>query len=239
VSNIIQSMWFGNNLSTMERLSISSYIANGHEYHLYVYDDVEYIPSGVILKDGNEIIDKEHIFSYKTGEGRGSFSAFSNYFRYKLLYDKGGWWTDTDMVCLKHYDFEDEHIFSSEPYLGEDYITSGLIKAPKGSDIMKHCWDICQSKDPDSVVWGEIGPRLVRSSVEKFGYEKYVKKYKTFCPIGFEKWMVVLNPNLDLEFDEEVYAIHLWNEMWRRHSMSKNNDYNPNCLYEKLKRKFL
>ena len=152
MSNIIQSMWIGNSLSVMESLSISSYLANDHEYHLYVYDDVENVPFGTVLKDGNEIIDKERIFSYKTGEGRGSFSAFSNYFRYKLLYDNGGWWTDTDMVCLKHYDFEDEYVFSSEPYHGEDHITSGLIKAPKGSDIMKYCWDICQSKDPNSVV---------------------------------------------------------------------------------------
>ncbi len=37
---VIHSLWIGTQLSTMEQLSISSFLKNGHRFHLYVYDDV-------------------------------------------------------------------------------------------------------------------------------------------------------------------------------------------------------
>ena len=58
MSNIMQSLWIGPKLSNMEKLSMQSFIDNGHEYHLYTYGEVDGIPDGVIIKDGNEILDK-------------------------------------------------------------------------------------------------------------------------------------------------------------------------------------
>lgn len=48
------------------------------------------------------------------GIRQGSYSAFSNQFRYTLLYDKGGWWVDTDVVCLRRFDFDDDFVFATE-----------------------------------------------------------------------------------------------------------------------------
>ena len=241
MNDVIQGLWIGDELSTLEQLSLSSFIKNGHEYHLYTYNNVKSVPSGVTVRSGEEILPKEQIFSYQTGEGRGSFSAFSNFFRYKLLYDRGGWWVDTDMICFKPFDFDDEYVFSSEHYVtkNEDVVTSGVIKAPKGSEIAKNNWEVCKSKDPMKIVWGEVGPRLVREGVKKFSLSKHVKSHQTFCPLGFEEWFKVLNPNIQLEFDEGVYALHLWNEMWRRSNMDKNKKYHKDCFYEQLKEKYL
>ena len=165
----IQGLWIGDRLSNLENLSISSFIANGHDYHLYVYNDVDNIPSGATVKDGNEILPESEIFSYNVGPGRGSPSAFSNFFRYKLLYDRGGWWSDTDIVCLKPFEFDSDYVISSESHLGNRHITSGVIKAPKGSPAMKDNWETCNSKDKNTLPWGEVGPRLVSQCVGKFG----------------------------------------------------------------------
>ena len=35
------------------------------------------------------------------------------------------------------------------------------------------------------------------------------------------------------------YTIHLWNEMWRRYNLDKNKQYDSNCLFERLKEKYL
>ena len=43
---IIQSFWVGEPLSKLEQLCIQSFLDNGHEFHLYVYDDVQGIPEG-------------------------------------------------------------------------------------------------------------------------------------------------------------------------------------------------
>jgi hypothetical protein len=39
--------------------------------------------------------------------------------------------------------------------------------------------------------------------------------------------------------DDRTFAIHLWNEMWRRAGQDKDGQYHPNCLYEALKRAYL
>jgi hypothetical protein len=239
--NIIQGLWVGNRLTVMEKLSVSSFIKNGNDYHLYTYQNVENLPEGVIVKDGNEILPESMIFSYKSGEGRGSFSAFSNYFRYKLLLDRGGWWADTDMICIKKIDHDSEHVFATEPYAGIDYITSGMIKAPAGSEIMQNCWDVCQSKDPDKIVWGEVGPKLIREAVtaKMKDHSQYIVPHEMFCPVGFESWFNFINPNKNLQFGEDTYCVHMWNEMWRRSLTDKEKTYHKDCFYEQLKAKYL
>lgn len=100
---VIQSLWIGNRLSAMERLAIQSFLANGHDFHLYCYNDVEGLPAGTVVRDGNDILPESRIFAYADGFAKGSHAAFSNHFRYKLLLERGGWWVDTDVVCLRPF----------------------------------------------------------------------------------------------------------------------------------------
>ena len=75
---VVQSLWIGNRLSTLERLAIASFLANGHEYHLYGYGDVQGVPRGVTLKDGNAILPESRLFTYSDGFAKGSYAAVSN-----------------------------------------------------------------------------------------------------------------------------------------------------------------
>jgi mannosyltransferase OCH1-like enzyme len=235
-NKIIQGLWIGSELSVMERLSIDSFLRNGHEYHLYVYADVRNVPSGATLIDANEILPASMIFQYEVQK---SFSAFSNFFRYKLLLDRGGWWADADMVCLKPFDFSQKYVFSSETANGEEFVNCGVIKAPPGSPAMAHAWDVCRSKKPETLVWGEVGPRLMSESIKRLSLEGFVMPPRIFCPFGYQEWDAVLNPNKIWNFRSDSYAVHLWNEMWRRNEQDKNESYHSDCLYERLKRKYL
>lgn len=233
-NRVIQGLWIGSELSLMERLSIASFLGNGHEYHLYVYDDLGNLPEGATVKDGNEILPASMIFQY---EKHKSFSAFSNFFRYKLLLERGGWWADSDMVCLKPFDFRDEYVFSSEMAGGEEFINCGVIKAPRGSPAMEYAWDICRAKLPEKLVWGEVGPRLMAESIKRLLLDRFVMKPHIFCPFGYAEWDEVLNPNKVWNLGD-AFAVHLWNEMWRRKERDKNQSYHPDCLYERLKGKY-
>ena len=104
---------------------------------------------------------------------------------------------------------------------------------------MEYAWEVCQTKNPARLVWGETGPRLMAKAVKKFGLERYKKTYRTFCPIDYEQWRNLLQPGFGLLFDERTYAIHLWNEMWRLAGQDKNAQYHEACLYERLKRIYL
>ena len=235
MNHVVQGLWIGSELSRMEVLSIRSFLKNGHEYHLYVYDDVKNIPRGTVVKDGAEILSPSRVFQYKEHK---SYSGFSNLFRYKLLLEKGGWWVDSDLVCIKPFDFADDYVFSSEFSCGQQYINCGAIKVPAGSEVVKFVWETARAKDPDKLVWGEIGPKLLGKAVREFSLQEYVREPEVFCPIGYADCAAILDPKISLEFDEATYAIHLWNEIWRRNGLDKNAMHHSDCLYEKLLRAF-
>ena len=235
MSDVIQGLWIGPELSVMEQLSIASFLQNGHEYHLYVYDAVRNVPARAVIKDANEVLPASRIFQYKD---QASYAGFANFFRYKLLLEHGGWWVDTDVICLKAFDFGDEYVFASEADREHEVISSGIIKVPAGSDLMAYAWQVCEQKDPRHLKWGETGPRLMTEAVGRFSLERYKKPYRCFSPVAYSDWRRVLDTDADGLVYDDSYSIHLWNEMWRATSQDKNATYDPNCLYEQLKSRY-
>jgi len=234
-SRLIQGLWVGTELSVMEQLSISSFLHNGHQYHLYTYGGVKNIPVGTIVKDANEILPASAIFQYSS---RKSYAGFANFFRYKLLLEKGGWWADADIVCLRPLSFREEYVFAAEGWQDGAMTTTAVISTPAKSEIMAYAWQVCQSKDVEKLVWGETGPRLLAEAVQKFSLERFQQPCQAFCPISYRDWQDVLNPDRGWRLGEETYTIHLWNEMWRQNNQDKNRRYHPNCLYEMLRCKY-
>jgi Glycosyltransferase sugar-binding region containing DXD motif/Alpha 1,4-glycosyltransferase conserved region len=228
---IIQGLWWPK-LTTMEQLSVSSYLRNGHTYHLYAYGEVAGLPDGAVLKDASEILPESEVKRFSR------IAQFADYFRYKLLYERGGWWTDMDVVCLKPLDFEAEHVFSSEY---DKDTTSSLnnvvIKAPVGSPIMAWALEECRSVNPATIGYVALGPSLMNRAIAKFGFEKYVAPPTVFCPIPWWEWRrYIKEPAPALPPD--TYAIHFWHEMWRTERQDTGAEYPSGCLYEQLKRGF-
>ena len=248
--DIIQSLWIGDELSIMEQLSIKSFLYHGHEYHLYTYGSIKNIPDGTTIKDANEIVPENKIFRYKNG----SVSAFSNYFRFKLLYLKGGYWADTDLICVRPIKIDQLYVISSEPIdknYNEKTINAGLLKFPKESQSALHGFAL-QKLIKKKIKSGEIewqgGPLIVKKIVELYDLEKYVLPWVGISSCGwFDAVSIVdekykCNPKVIKNLDnipENMYGIHLWNEVWRRKGLDKNKNYNPNSLYELLKKKYL
>jgi hypothetical protein len=237
MTECIQSLWIGRKLSVMEQLSIASFLIQGHAYHLYVYDEVENAPKGAVLKAANEVLPDSMIFRYTKYP---SHAGFSNFFRYKLLLEKGGWWVDTDVVCLKPFLFEEPYVFASERADGCEVPTTAVIKAPPASEIMAFNWQVCSScADPSGAVWGEHGPKLMAKAIAKFKLQPFIKSAPVFCPLAYDEWEALLLPGDLARFGQNSHALHLWNEMWRRSDRDKEASYAADCLYERLKATFL
>src|SRR5438552_2563957 len=134
VRAMIHGFWHGPRLTDLCRLSIGSYLANGHEYTLWTYTPVEGIPDGVIHRDAQEIIPPSDIGKFQ------NLANFSDWFRYWVLLKQGGWWSDMDVLCLRPYNLTQEHVFaleSSDPFL----VCGNVLKAPADSSVMKWCID--------------------------------------------------------------------------------------------------
>jgi len=234
--DVIQGLWIGEALSTMERLSVASFLAHGHGYHLYTYENVKNVPPGTRIRDANEILPACAIFQYREQK---SFSGFANYFRYKLLLERGGWWCDLDVVALRPFDFSAEYVFGEEATRNlQPVVSSGVIKAPKGACLLRFAWERCLGRDPRTLQWGETGPRLMHEAVQRFGLGAHVLPPRTFYPLPSHQWYESLFPNRWKEFDERTYAVHLWHQMWRENELDKDELYAPRCLYERLKGKY-
>ena len=240
-NSVVQSVWIGDAFSAMEQLAVRSFLANGHTYHLYCYDAVDGVPKGTVLKDANEILPKSRIFTYSEGFASGSPAAFSNFFRYKLLLEKGGWWVDTDVVCLRPFDLPDERLWASERMdpPGELIVSASVIKTLTGDSLMNWAWRSCQSMDVQHISFGQIGPRLLQAGVDALGLHRFMRPHTFFSPIAFYDWEKMLDPSHSFVLGREVYGVHLWNQMWSAAGIDKDATFPSSCFYERLKQQFL
>jgi mannosyltransferase OCH1-like enzyme len=230
VNEIIQSLWIGDKLSPMEQKSIASFLQHGHEYHLYTYNDVAGVPAGVTVKDANALMPL-------TPFGGCHFAVIADFFRYKLLSEKGGWWTDTDAICIRHFDFEYEYVFSSENLnTGGKHINNGTIKVPAHSRVMQYCWMACNAMNKSGIKWGGTGPALIQDAVLEFELESFVQQPEVFCPINPWDAKKFMEACTDLEISSEAYAIHLWNESWTTQGLDKWKP-EPGSFYDNLEPK--
>jgi hypothetical protein len=234
---VVQGLWIGDALSALERLSITSFLAHGQEYHLYVYGPVANVPRGTCLEDARTILPESMIFQYARYP---SYAGFANYFRYKLLLERGGWWVDTDVVCLRPFDFPEDYVLGSElAGDGQATASSGVLKVPAGSAAMAFAWEQCQSKDPARLNWGETGCRLMAEAIRRHALDRFLVSCETFAPVPSYEWDRVLDPVHIPTFRQATRAVHLWNEMWRRDGRDKDARHPPGCLYERLKALYL
>jgi mannosyltransferase OCH1-like enzyme len=236
MAGIIQSLWIGDRLSVMEQVCISSFLRHGHQFHLYVYQETAGVPPGTVVLDGNKVLPASRIFTYKEHQ---TYAGFANFFRYKLLLEIGGWFVDADTICVRPFQFRNQYVFSSEAINGRQLVNLAAMKVPPGSPIMQYAWEACERMNPTELKWSQCGPTLLRAATEACSLERYVKSWKTFCPIHFSVWEQILDPAVCWSFDDQTHAIHLWNELWRRSGQDKDVPYASDCLYEQLKKRYL
>jgi len=234
----VQSLWIGRKLGRLEQLCIRSFRARGHVFHLYVYGVPDGIPEGTMIKDASEILPESDILYY-TDQPENP-SAFSNLFRYKLLYIKGGYWVDMDMIALRSLEFEEDYVFSSEAVTLKGFMVTtpntGIIKAPRGSVVMKRCYDKAVELSRKSVTWGDLGPKLMRGAIKHFGLSDNVKKPRVFCPFYLDELDDIFNRKYDAELNKKLadsYTIHLWNKTIKEKGIDKEKII-PETLYSYL-----
>jgi hypothetical protein len=135
----VNGLWVGGPLSTMERLSILSILAQGYSYRLWAYAPLAGLPPGVEMADAAEIIPRADVFSYDRFENRAkcSYQGFSDLFRYKLLYERGGWWVDLDATLLR--------ALPDVPYAMACHHRIGLVgnvlHFPKGHPVLRDAYE--------------------------------------------------------------------------------------------------
>ena len=69
---------------------------------------------------------------------------FADGFRYRLLLEYGGLWVDTDVVCLRPFDFDHSEIYA---WQDEQVINNAVLGLPKGHRLAQWMNDCCEQPD--------------------------------------------------------------------------------------------
>jgi hypothetical protein len=240
-SNLVINSFWGGKLNETGRISINSFKSHGHKLHLWSYDGLG--------KDASQIVPVE-VWHRWFPEGdlsdyrKTKLPTFACYFRYKLLYEIGGWWCDLDTICLKPFDFPQEYVFCGQYFgLKENEIKekglriiTGTFKVPKRCDMLGRILsdierDAIDGNDPG---WGVWGPRMFTRYVKECGLLGYKTRCNVFAPFppgesGFQKQYVDTN----VFVPEWAYALHFFN----RYTMDKTGL--PGSLYDIYHKKHL
>jgi len=221
---IVNALWVGKSLSMIELLTLYSFTYHGHTVNLWTYNGlITPLPPDVIRKDANLIIPERDIFYKKhldpiAGVGEKSIGApFSDLFRYKLLYEQGGWWIDMDVTCLKPLDI-------SEPYFFRDHlildVIGNVMKCPKGSELMKRTYyEVKEKCDENTVDW-----LLPNKILNKHIHELGLMKYKQADVSNRDEWDETKRYiRGNIKIPENWLVIHWTNEEFRMNRIDKNN----------------
>ncbi len=89
----VNMLWVSGGLSRLARLSLTSFLRRGFRVTLWSYEPEVHVMSGAAARDAAELVPEGQ-------DGDISFSYLSSLFRYRVLADLGGLWSDMDVVAL-------------------------------------------------------------------------------------------------------------------------------------------
>lgn len=221
---LAQSLWVGRKLRWIERLAIKSYLDNGWRFQLYVYDDVENVPEGCEILDASAIIPAKEVFKEGMGSGAhaGSIGAFSDLFRYQLLFKRGGMWTDTDVINFKRFEPDGQKFICTEISDAAVVTLNGAIMAaPAGDPFLARAYDRAVSllSSSERFFFTRIGPYLLAELLIEMGVHHIELLPPGFLgPVSWLNAASLLQPFEVMMARQDVRQavnLHVYTETWR------------------------
>ena len=229
---VLNSLWVGDQLSYVERLSIQSARAHGHEFRIFSYspETLQGVPDGVEVLDASEIMPREKMISY--AECEGGIQLGANLWRYHLL-AKGGFWCDLDCVLVKPFDFDQPYVLGWEH---EGWINNAVMYAPADSPFVQDLFALSKPnvRPPwfgprrtanfylrkwregylglEDMPWGTYSAGLVTYIVKKRKLQPFVSKPDVFYPVRWNEARIVYDAEavVNERIRPETRAVHLW-----------------------------
>jgi len=212
MGQLFQSFWWGEPLSRYEWLSLKSFVDFGHDFDLYTFDPHIAVPAQVRVRNAEELAGRDEFFVYEDGFGKGSPAAFANVFRYRLLAERGGWWVDTDVVCLTDAIPAYSRFVARQD---EDLVNNAVMRFEPRDPVIVRCLERAVEKGR-SIRWGEIGPQLLTQVLGELGQTEHIFDSSVCYPIHYNDALALLHPSQSERVAQRLAGsqlLHLWNGM--------------------------
>lgn len=228
----LNSLWIGDQLGYIEKLTLASALSVGHSFALYSYtpEKLRGVPSRVEVRDANQVVRYQELAHYFEG---GSAALGTDFFRYAMQAKGLGTWVDLDLYFIRPIDFEDKYLFGWEH---ETSINGAVLRLPANSDMVRELCDIPQvnwrppfygprktaifywrrlaegDMRPENYRWGTFGPMFLTYLARKYGVVRQAKERSVFYPITHHHWKLLCGPPelVKAELTAETRTVHLW-----------------------------
>lgn len=230
---VLNSLWVGDELTYVERLSVQSALSHGHRFKLHSYspDKLRGVPAGVEVCDASEVMPREKLISYAECENGVALGA--NLWRYHMLAQGLGVWCDLDLVFLKPLDLSVPYILGWE-YQG--WINNAVLFAPSSSDFVRDLFELTKPnvRPPwfgprrtinfylrrwregylglEDMPWGTYAAGLVTHIVKTRRLEEFVASPDVFYPVQWSEARLVYEEArlVEAKLTPQTRTVHLW-----------------------------
>jgi mannosyltransferase OCH1-like enzyme len=151
-------------------------------------------------------------------------------FRYRLLMLRGGWWVDTDVVCLSPQVPDDALFLERED---DTTIGNAVMKFPQGHAFVGALYEASRAAGQD-IAFGQTGPALITKLAQQQGMWDRAGAPSSAYPVHYDDAFLpvtVSGREATRERTRSAAFLHLWNEVFRRAgSMALHNPPNRSFL---------
>lgn len=258
----VHYFWVGERFSNVELLTFQSCRKHNHKPLVWTYGKINNVPETVQIKDASTILDRS-LFAHYKDELLLPLANISDIFRYHLLYQVGGYYSDTDVVLVRNLDSipYDEFFCSTHEYEWGECANGCFMKLKAGSATSQYLLDECQKRlikmeaeRDEPVHYCHLGPFVVQECVRNLPVKvlpydyinpihwRWVKELIAFKKMNlkffYKTKLRMYLPNIEkrgYQLTKNTYAVHLCNEMWKQNGIDKDDTFHPSSLFEKLK----
>ncbi len=234
----IHMLWVSGELSRLARLSLASFRSHGHRVVLWSYDPTHLTGIDAELRDARHLL---------TGHDLSDLVYLTSLFRYRLLAQEGGTWSDMDIVALAGPEAIPQVAFvaserrrpfrHSEPTAtGESLtqVTNCFIgnPRPQADDLWHKAAYRVALLSPEDRTWENVGPHMLSALlIETPDHGLKILSSETVDPVAW--WNI---PGYLLEDRPPPTApfMHLYATIWARRGVDANQPFPPNSLIGRL-----
>ncbi len=224
---VINFFWSGNKFDYLNYLTIKSHINVGHNVIIHLHGNTpkskyweKMLSLNVIIKNANDVIDITNFMN----KG-GNFRTASSLWRFKFLYEFGGWYSDCDALALKQWPDHSKWVLCSDNRV---LISTGVLKVPANEKMFLYMIDNLKYE------WGNI--KVFNDIYKQFKGNIHANfKPDMFYPFSWKKWDNLLK---NIPIPKNCYSVHLYNTMFERNNCIDNIEQwcinNPDTMLGRL-----
>jgi hypothetical protein len=240
----INMLWVSEDLSRLARLSLTSFLAHGFRVTLWSYEPEAHAMCGAGVRDAAEILPEGK-------DSDASHAYLSSLFRYRVLADLGGVWSDMDIVALTDSpDIGSLPLVASEkrrPFrhteptaTGESLtqVTNCFMANPEPSpgDLWHRAAATVAGLNPEDRSWENVGPHMLsRLMLADPGHGVAILAPEIIDPIS---WWNVPSSLLEERNPPSSPFMHMYASIWAKNNVDAEAAFPVNSMAGRLWHKY-